>query len=50
VVINAKKWWESNSNPPKLIFAFGNNEDKLSLSKIIYSTQQACGISKNLDR
>lgn len=33
---------EFNLNAPKLRCAFGNSEDKLSLSKIIYSMQQAC--------
>jgi len=40
-VITAKSVCESSSNAPKFKRAFGNNEDKLSPSKIIYSMQQA---------
>lgn len=41
-VIIANRYREFKSKPAKLRFAFGNRDDKLSLSKIIYSTQLAC--------
>lgn len=39
---NANRWCEFSSKLPKLKCALGNKDDKLSLSRIIYSTQQAC--------
>lgn len=42
VVSIANRWRASNSNPPIPKAAFGNNEERLSLSNIIYSTQHAC--------
>jgi len=41
-VITANSVCESISITPKFKCAFGNKEDKLSPSRIIYSMQQAC--------
>ncbi|KAH9624864.1 hypothetical protein KSS87_002562 [Heliosperma pusillum] len=46
VAASAKRWWAPSSRPNTVKCALGNNDDKLSLSSIIYSTQDACRENK----
>ena len=38
VVRRANRWGASKWNPPILKAAFGNNDERLSLSRIMYAT------------